>query len=138
MSTSELVSAAPSANTRSSSIRRQPRGGQEIDLTPAQGDAARRSECARLGSRAFGSPFRDSHNTGGRIRFAIRPANRNFLGIAEGELVSPENIVKRGPDCKELSENLYTPPPNYIPEAQRANFLGFRRSDGALERETTF
>lgn len=77
-------------------------------------------------------------------RFAIRaiPAGEfvlqfgqpigSSLGIAEGEMVSPRNMSNDVPTVRTLSEDLYTPPPEYIPEAQRATFMGFRRPDGRV------
>jgi altronate hydrolase len=54
------------------------------------------------------------------------------LGIAEGDMVSPQNMSNEVPTVRHLSENLYTPPPDYIPETQRAMFPGFRRRDGRV------
>jgi altronate hydrolase len=77
-------------------------------------------------------------------RFAIRaiPAGEFVLqfgqpigtsqGIAEGEMVSPENMSNDVPTVRHLSENLNNPPPDYIPEARRASFMGFRRPDGRV------
>lgn len=54
------------------------------------------------------------------------------LGIAEGEMVSPQNMSNDVPTVRHLSENLHTPPPDYLPEAERATFMGFRRPDGRV------
>src|SRR4030095_9270226 len=54
------------------------------------------------------------------------------LGIAEGELVSPQNMSNDVPTVRSLTENLFTPVPDYIPEAERAPFMGFRRRDGRV------
>jgi len=54
------------------------------------------------------------------------------LGIAEGELVSHDNMSNEVPVIRNLPEQLQTPPPNYIPEAERATFMGYRRPDGRV------
>ena len=54
------------------------------------------------------------------------------LGIAEGAKVSPLNMSNDVPTIRHLRENLYTPPPDYIPETERATFLGYRRLDGRV------
>ena len=54
------------------------------------------------------------------------------LGITEGEMVSPQNMSNDVPTVRHLSENLFTPPPEYIPETRRATFMGFRRPDGRV------
>jgi len=54
------------------------------------------------------------------------------LGIAEGEMVSPRNMSNDVPTVRHLTQDLFTPPPNYIPEPQRATFMGFRRADGRV------
>jgi altronate hydrolase len=54
------------------------------------------------------------------------------LGIAEGEMVSPQNMSNDVPTVRGLTENLCTPPPDYIPELERATFMGFRRPDGRV------
>src|SRR5262249_55411681 len=54
------------------------------------------------------------------------------LGIKEGEALTHANMSDEVPVIRELPENLNTPPPNYIPESQRATFMGFRRSDGRV------
>jgi altronate hydrolase len=52
------------------------------------------------------------------------------LGIKEGEYISHENMSDEVPVVRDLTEDLSTPPPDYIPEAKRATFMGFRRPDG--------
>ncbi|HYJ86299.1 MAG TPA: altronate dehydratase family protein [Pyrinomonadaceae bacterium] len=54
------------------------------------------------------------------------------LGIAEGELISHDNMSNEVPVVRNLPEQLKTPPPNYIPEAERATFMGYRRPDGRV------
>src|ERR1044072_5528476 len=52
------------------------------------------------------------------------------LGIRDGEQITPANMSNDVPLIRDLPENLHTPPPNYIPEAERRTFMGFRRRDG--------
>src|SRR3989442_14995481 len=54
------------------------------------------------------------------------------LGIREGEMISHENMTDDVPVVRDLPEHLYVPPPVYIPEDERATFLGFRRPDGRV------
>src|SRR5918999_2978412 len=75
-------------------------------------------------------------------RFAIRdiPAGEfvlqygqpigTSLAIPEGQLISHDNMSNEVPVVRNLPEDLHTPPPKYIPEVERATFMGFRRSDG--------
>src|SRR5438309_1864972 len=75
-------------------------------------------------------------------RFAIRdiPADEfvrqygqpigTSLGIKEGDGISHDNMSDEVPVVRDLVENLSTPAPSYIPEAERATFMGFRRRDG--------
>ena len=77
-------------------------------------------------------------------RFAIRdiPAGEfvrqygqpigTSLGIREGEYVSHDNMTDEVPVVRELAEHLYTAPPVYTPEDERATFMGFRRPDGRV------
>ena len=77
-------------------------------------------------------------------RFAIRPIPAGefvlqfgqpigtSLGIAEGERVSPDNMSNDVPTVRSLTENLVTPPPDYLPQTSRATFMGFRRRDGRV------
>jgi altronate hydrolase len=54
------------------------------------------------------------------------------LGIEEGGWVSSANMTNDVPIIRDIPENLYTPPPEYIPETQRQTFEGFRRRDGRV------
>jgi altronate hydrolase len=54
------------------------------------------------------------------------------LGMREGERVSHDNMADAVPVMRDLCEDLSTPPPAYIPEEQRATFMGFRRRDGRV------
>jgi altronate hydrolase len=54
------------------------------------------------------------------------------LGIKEGALISLENMANDVPIVRQLPDDLYTPPPDYIPQAERATFQGFRRPDGRV------
>jgi altronate hydrolase len=54
------------------------------------------------------------------------------LGIGEGEPVSHANMSDDVPVVRDLPEDLYTPPPDYIPESERACFLGYRRPCGRV------
>jgi altronate hydrolase len=77
-------------------------------------------------------------------RFATRPIpNGDFvlqfgnpigtsLGIDEGEQITHQNMSNEVPVVRDLPEALATPPPSYIPEAERATFRGFRRVDGRV------
>lgn len=51
-------------------------------------------------------------------------------GIAEGALISPENMSNEVPIVRELPADLATPPPDYYPIAERETFMGYRRHDG--------
>jgi altronate hydrolase len=54
------------------------------------------------------------------------------LGIKEGDYISHDNMSDDVPVVRDLPEDLYTPPPDYIPESERATFMGFRRADGRV------
>jgi len=54
------------------------------------------------------------------------------LGIREGDLISHDNMTDEVPVVRDLPEDLQTPPPDYIPERERATFKGFRRPDGRV------
>jgi altronate hydrolase len=54
------------------------------------------------------------------------------LGIREGEQVTHANMSNEVPVVRELPADLYTPPPSFIPEGERATFRGFRRADGRV------
>src|SRR2546423_8868699 len=51
-------------------------------------------------------------------------------GIGCGEQITHTNMSNDVPLIRDLPESLYTRPPDYIPEAERATFMGFRREDG--------
>lgn len=77
-------------------------------------------------------------------RFAIRPIPPGemvlqfgqpigtSLGIAEGGWVSSANMSNEIPIVRQIPDDLYTPPPDYIAEEERATFEGFRRRDGRV------
>src|SRR5438045_759759 len=52
------------------------------------------------------------------------------LGIKSGEQITHANMSNDVPVVRDLPEDLHTPPPNYIPETERATFNGYRRRDG--------
>ncbi len=52
------------------------------------------------------------------------------LGIGEGDPVTHANMSNDIPVVRDLPEHLHTPPPRYIPENERATFMGYRRPDG--------
>src|SRR2546423_1365647 len=54
------------------------------------------------------------------------------LGIQEGELISHDYMSDEGPIVRELPDDPATPPPAYVPQAERATFMGFRRKDGRV------
>ena len=54
------------------------------------------------------------------------------LGIKEGEFITHDNMSNDVPVVRNLSEDLHTPPPDYIDESARATFMGFRRRDGRV------
>jgi altronate dehydratase len=53
-------------------------------------------------------------------------------GINEGDPISHANMSNDVPVVRDLPANLHTPPPDYIPPAERATFMGFRRPDGRV------
>jgi altronate hydrolase len=53
-------------------------------------------------------------------------------GIEEGDAVSHANMSNDVPVVRDLDPNLATPPPVYVPEAERPTFRGFRRADGRV------
>src|SRR6267142_434623 len=57
---------------------------------------------------------------------------RTALGIPEGQMITHENMTDDVPVVRDLPENLYVAPANYIPENERETFLGFRRPDGRV------
>jgi altronate hydrolase len=54
------------------------------------------------------------------------------LGIKEGEYITHDNMSDEVPVVRDLPEDLSTPPPDYLPESERATFMGFRRADGRV------
>ena len=54
------------------------------------------------------------------------------LGIKQGEQITHANMSDDVPLVRELPEDLHTPPPVYLPESQRATFMGYRRPDGRV------
>ncbi|MEO8434824.1 MAG: UxaA family hydrolase [Pyrinomonadaceae bacterium] len=54
------------------------------------------------------------------------------MGIRAGEQITHENMTNDVPIVRDLAENLETAPPDYLPEAERATFMGFRRPDGRV------
>ena len=54
------------------------------------------------------------------------------LGIREGEQITHANMSNEVPIVRDLPEGLQTPEPDYIPENERATFLGYRRPDGRV------
>ena len=54
------------------------------------------------------------------------------LGIKQGEQITHDNMTNDVPIIRDLPEDLRTAPPDYIPEARRATFKGFRRPDGRV------
>src|SRR5678815_1619094 len=54
------------------------------------------------------------------------------LGIQSGAQITHANMSNDVPLIRDLPDSLHTPPPDYIPESERATFMGFRRSDGRV------
>src|SRR5215467_12543028 len=54
------------------------------------------------------------------------------LGIRSGEQITHANMSNDVPIIRDLPESLHTLPPEYIPEAKRRTFMGFRRRDGRV------
>lgn len=100
-------------------------------LLPAQAGAAERVVTLRT-------------EVGGGHRFALRdvPAGEfvrqygqpvgTSLGISAGQLISHDVMSDAIPVVRELPAALATPAPNYVPEAARPTFRGYRRSDGRV------
>ena len=77
-------------------------------------------------------------------RFALAPiAGGDFVrqygqpigtskGIAAGALISHQNMSNDVPVVRELDNDLHTAPPAYVPDSQRATFMGYRRPDGRV------
>jgi altronate hydrolase len=54
------------------------------------------------------------------------------LGIEEGDLISHDNMSNAVPHVRDLPQDLFNPPPPYIPQQERATFMGFRRADARV------
>lgn len=54
------------------------------------------------------------------------------LGITRGTAVSHRNMTDDVPVIRDVPPDLCAPPPDYIPQAKRGTFLGFRRADGRI------
>src|ERR1051325_4804581 len=54
------------------------------------------------------------------------------LEIKQGQQITHANMSDDVPLVRELPEDLHTPPPVYLPESQRATFMGYRRPDGRV------
>src|ERR1051325_55166 len=54
------------------------------------------------------------------------------MGIRPGDWIAHENITDDVPVVRDLPKDLYTPPPDYLDERERATFLGFRRAGGRV------
>ncbi|MBA2356316.1 MAG: altronate dehydratase [Acidobacteria bacterium] len=53
-------------------------------------------------------------------------------GVLQGALISRANMSNDVPVVRELADDLHTSAPDYLPEAQRATFMGYRRADGRV------
>ena len=54
------------------------------------------------------------------------------LGIESGDPITHDNMSDEVPLVREIPSDLSNPPPNYLPEPERATFEGFRRPDGRI------
>ncbi|MEM7305583.1 MAG: UxaA family hydrolase [Planctomycetota bacterium] len=54
------------------------------------------------------------------------------LGIVAGDPISHDNMSDDVPVVRDLPDDLSTPAPDYVPEAERPTFRGFRRPDGRV------
>ena len=54
------------------------------------------------------------------------------LGIEAGDPISHDNMSDEVPVVRDLPQDLSNPAPDYVPEAERAIFEGFRRPDGRV------
>ena len=54
------------------------------------------------------------------------------LGIKSGEQITHHTMSNDVPVVRNLPRNLSYPPPAYIPESNRATFMGFHRDDGRV------
>ena len=57
-------------------------------------------------------------------------------GVAAGALISRANMSNDVPVVRELDEDMHTAAPEYVPEAQRATFMGYRRPMAASASAT--
>jgi altronate hydrolase len=53
-------------------------------------------------------------------------------GIAAGDAVSAANMSNDVPVVRDLPADLHAPAPEYLPDAERRTFLGYRRADGRI------
>ncbi len=53
-------------------------------------------------------------------------------GVAAGALISRENMSNDVPVVRDLDPALHNAPPDYVDEARRATFMGYRRADGRV------
>ena len=53
-------------------------------------------------------------------------------GIQRGDLISHANMTDDVPVIREVPADLHNPAPDYLPEFQRASFMGYRRPDGRV------
>jgi altronate hydrolase len=54
------------------------------------------------------------------------------LGIKCGDPINHDNMTDDVPVVRDLPAGLHTAPPDYLPEKERATFMGFRRPDGRV------
>jgi len=54
------------------------------------------------------------------------------LGIECGDAITRENLSNDVPVIRDLRAGLHTAAPDYLPEKERATFMGFRRDDGRV------
>ncbi len=54
------------------------------------------------------------------------------LGIISGEQVTHANMSNDVPVVRDLPEDLHSAPPDYVPEAERRTFIGYRRANGRV------
>jgi altronate hydrolase len=53
-------------------------------------------------------------------------------GIEAGDPITPQNMSNEVPVVRDLPADLATPPPAYVPDAERRTFLGYRRPNGRV------
>lgn len=54
------------------------------------------------------------------------------LGIEKGEWITHDNMTNDVPIVRDLPEDLYNAPPDYLNIDERGTFMGFRRKDGRV------